>query len=103
MYIDIDVFHFWDNSTLVQRRSKSFLFFTKLPKVGSSAKNIMIKTLKNQFGRYRLITEAWNTTQKQLRCCGVDDHGWSIYENSWWDTFVNTDIYQQNAKLIGMC
>ncbi|KAF5402669.1 Tetraspanin [Paragonimus heterotremus] len=67
--------------------------------VGNAAKEIMISTLRNQYGRYKIITDAWNVTQSRLRCCGVDDLGWHVYNDSWWDVFINTDIYEKNAKL----
>ncbi|KAA3682433.1 uncharacterized protein DEA37_0007588 [Paragonimus westermani] len=68
-------------------------------KLGTAAKEIMISTLRNQYGRYKIITDAWNVTQSRLRCCGVDDLGWHVYNDSWWDVFINTDIYEKNAKL----
>ncbi|KAF8567578.1 hypothetical protein P879_04849 [Paragonimus westermani] len=67
--------------------------------LGIAAKEIMISTLRNQYGRYKIITDAWNVTQSRLRCCGVDDLGWHVYNDSWWDVFINTDIYEKNAKL----
>lgn len=59
----------------------------------------MTSSLVNYYGRHRIITDAWNLTQSSLRCCGVESNGWFIYNNSWWDQFVNADIYETNAKL----
>ncbi|CAL8080184.1 unnamed protein product [Calicophoron daubneyi] len=67
--------------------------------LGASAKESMTSSLKNQYGRQKIVTNAWNMTQSKLRCCGVDDLGWNVYEDSWWDIFVNMDIYEKNSKL----
>ncbi|KAA0184115.1 Tetraspanin [Fasciolopsis buskii] len=67
--------------------------------LGEAAKSVMLSTLRNQYGRYKIITDAWNFTQTYLRCCAVDDSGWQAYSDSWWDTFINKDIYESNAKI----
>ncbi|KER29313.1 hypothetical protein T265_04055 [Opisthorchis viverrini] len=67
--------------------------------LGQGAKQLMVSSLRNQYGRYKIITDAWNATQSRLRCCGVEDLGWQVYNDSWWDVFVNTDIYERNTKL----
>lgn len=67
--------------------------------LGEAAKSVMLSTLRNQYGRYKIITDAWNFTQTYLRCCAVDDSGWQAYSDSWWDTFINKDIYEANAKI----
>ncbi|TPP63985.1 Tetraspanin [Fasciola gigantica] len=71
--------------------------------LGEVARTIMLSTLRNQYGRYKIITDAWNFTQTNLRCCAVDDSGWQAYNDSWWDTFVNKDLYENNAKIAESC
>ncbi|KAH8872006.1 Tetraspanin 74F [Schistosoma japonicum] len=67
--------------------------------LGDSSKNLMIDSLRSHYGRHGIITDAWNLVQRNLRCCGVDDSGWSIYNGSWWDMIVNSDLYETNTKL----
>ena len=49
----------------------------------------MANTLRNNFGAYDIITNAWDELQTKLRCCGVDDAGWLIYRQSQWIQLEN--------------
>ncbi|CAH8553290.1 unnamed protein product [Heterobilharzia americana] len=67
--------------------------------LGESARKVMMDTLKNHYGRHGIITDAWDLVQSKLRCCGVDNNGWNVYNGSWWDLIVNLDLYETNTKL----
>lgn len=62
----------------------------------------MVDSLRNHYGRYGIITDAWDLVQRHLRCCGVDNIGWGVYNGSWWDMIVNSDLYETNTKLSGI-
>ncbi|KAM3183646.1 hypothetical protein ACTXT7_009931 [Hymenolepis weldensis] len=36
--------------------------------------------------------------QSQLRCCAVDDNGWTAYRGSWWDLSVNAYFYNVSTS-----
>nr|CDS28778.1 tetraspanin 74f [Hymenolepis microstoma] len=59
----------------------------------------MNKTLFRDYGKNGLITDAWNFIQSQLRCCAVDDNGWTAYRSSWWDLSVNAYFYNVSSFL----
>ncbi|CAH8592897.1 unnamed protein product [Schistosoma rodhaini] len=67
--------------------------------LGESARSVMVASLRNHYGRYGIITDAWDLVQRNLRCCGVDNRGWGVYNGSWWDMIVNSDLYETNTKL----
>nr|CAH8856218.1 unnamed protein product [Trichobilharzia regenti] len=67
--------------------------------LGESARRVMIDTLRNNYGRHGIITDAWNLVQSRLHCCGVDNNGWGVYNGSWWDMITNLDLYETNTKL----
>lgn len=64
-----------------------------------AAKKVMNYTLTHNYGRQRLVTDSWNYTQKKLRCCGVDDMSWEVYDNSYWDRFTNANEADRNKKI----
>ncbi|VDL60633.1 unnamed protein product [Hymenolepis diminuta] len=61
----------------------------------------MNNTLFRDYGKKGLITDAWNYMQSQLRCCAVDDNGWTAYRGSWWDLSVNAYFYNVSLLLSG--
>ncbi|XP_052801840.1 tetraspanin-4-like [Mya arenaria] len=51
----------------------------------------MKRGIRSQYGtsveyseENRDITQAWDMLQQRLRCCGVDNEGWGIYQESNW-------------------
>ncbi|KAL3319994.1 hypothetical protein Ciccas_001321 [Cichlidogyrus casuarinus] len=64
-----------------------------------ATKSAMNNTLSQQYGRYRIVTATWDLIQSKLRCCAIEDRGWTSYIDSTWDFYVNADIHDKNAKI----
>ncbi|KAK2178154.1 hypothetical protein NP493_559g00034 [Ridgeia piscesae] len=44
----------------------------------------------------RLITDAWDTAQKELHCCAVDEHSWNLYKGSeWYKKSAGKQLYER--------
>ncbi|KAL5961099.1 hypothetical protein TSMEX_011139 [Taenia solium] len=86
----------------------SSIFLIILPAWGSIAlkrhtvMSEMNKTLYREYGKRGFITDSWNFVQSYLRCCAVEDNGWSAYHGSWWDLSVNAYFYSVDSQLPGI-
>ncbi|VDO05989.1 unnamed protein product [Rodentolepis nana] len=67
--------------------------------LGTAVRTEMNRTLFRDYGKKGFITDAWDFMQSQLRCCAVDDNGWTAYRSSWWDLSVNAYFYNVSSLL----
>lgn len=63
-----------------------FAYITK-DKIKNKAEEYMMKNLF-EYDKSSIVTEAWDSAQKQLTCCGVN--GWKDWDENW--KFKNKDL-----------
>lgn len=65
-------------------------------KIGSDMKTNMRNTILSRYGNNvesnvdnKRITKSWDTLQRMLGCCAVENRGWQVYRDSQWFKQVN--------------
>ncbi|VEL17358.1 unnamed protein product [Protopolystoma xenopodis] len=63
------------------------------------AKSALQNSLLQNYGRVGVVTKAWDHLQTHLRCCAIEDRGWSEYKDSFWYLDRNHDAFN-SVKII---
>ncbi|XP_061196283.1 CD82 antigen-like [Saccostrea echinata] len=70
--------------------------------LGSSMIENMKNTIRYKYGNNvennaenKRVTNSWDTLQRMLECCAVDNQGWQLYRDSEWFKQVNPHNYIQ--------
>ncbi|CAH8477558.1 unnamed protein product [Dicrocoelium dendriticum] len=51
-----------------------------------------MKATLPEYGQNIVLTKAWDYMQSYLRCCAIDNLGWSVYNSTTWFRQTNTDL-----------
>merc|ERR1712137_1459124 len=59
--------------------------------LGQRMNDTMQSTLINDYGHHTnnrtwnwIVTTMWDSVQRKLNCCAVNDNGWEVYQRSRW-------------------
>lgn len=52
--------------------------------ISEEVRNEMKNNLRKYYGEDRKVTEAWDSIQTELYCCGVEEDGWNEYRDTSW-------------------